>query len=64
MASPLARIAADNDPRNGSFVARFLRMSEHPEREPDGDGLYGDEYSEAGYAMRRAKANAAVISNG
>jgi hypothetical protein len=48
-----ARIVADNDSRNGSFVARILRASEHPERQPDADGLYRDEYAEGGYAERR-----------
>lgn len=51
--SAAARIIADNDSRNGSFVARLLRASEHPEREPDADGLYRDEYAEAGYVARR-----------
>lgn len=41
----LERIIADNDPRNGTIVNRLIRMIEHPEREPDGDGLYRDELS-------------------
>jgi hypothetical protein len=41
----LKRIIADNDVRNGSVAARLIRMSEHPEREPDANGLYRDEYS-------------------
>ncbi len=43
MRDPLiARIAADNDPRNGSAAQRLIRMSEQPDRKPDADGLYPD----------------------
>lgn len=41
--TPLQRIVADNDPRNGPIVDRLIRMIEHPERKPDADGLYHDE---------------------
>lgn len=45
MSAPTAlqRIVADNDPRNGSIIARLVRMCEHPERQPDADGLYHDD---------------------
>ena len=42
MASPIDRIIADNDPRNGTIAERLIRMCEHPELEPDADGLYPD----------------------
>lgn len=44
----LERIIADNDPRNGSIVNRLIRMLEHPERQPDKDGLYRDELAPEG----------------
>jgi hypothetical protein len=62
MASPLARIAADNDPRNGGVAARLIRMSEHPEREPDADGLYGDEYSQPDYLAQLRASQVEAVS--
>jgi hypothetical protein len=53
MSDPLHRIVADNDPRNGGIVARILRSSEHPERQPDTDGLYRDEYAKPGWLEQR-----------
>lgn len=41
-ASAVDRIIADNDPRNGTVATRLIRMLEHPERQPDADGLYHD----------------------
>lgn len=45
--SPVDRIVAANDPRNGTIAERLIRLIERPDLEPDADGLYPDVKAES-----------------
>jgi hypothetical protein len=54
----IAKIVADNDPRNGDIATRIIRMVEDDDRQPDTDGIYHDDYRERVQRMREDRMRA------